>query len=176
MTLGFFVTANYCRCERTLGVDHTNYIKFESCHSKGRWRICPLMLKWKIFFLSFIFRLLVGVCWEELPDLFNVSVWVCGFEKLLRNSSERGRHVGQRHERNSRLKKDRFVAVLPHANGPERWHWCRAAAQETRKANKLTGLLRITYQTELRGKAVVKAISMKGESGQEVWSQIRPLG
>jgi len=64
---------------------------------------------------------------------------------------------------------------FPPAHGSERWHWCRAAAQETCKVNKRTGLLRITYQTELRGKAVVKTISVKCESEQEVWSQIRPL-
>jgi len=44
----------------------------------------------EIFFLPFIFRLLVGACWEEIPDLFNVSVCVCGFENLLRNAAEGG--------------------------------------------------------------------------------------
>lgn len=61
------------------------------------------------FFLPFVFRLLVGVFWEALSDLFNVSVWLCGFAE---KCSERGRHVGQRQQPGSSLQKDPFVSAL----------------------------------------------------------------
>lgn len=53
------------------------------------------------------------------------------------------------------------VRPLPSAHGSERWHWCRAAAQETGEANKPTGLLSMAYQTELRGNAVVEKVPVR---------------
>lgn len=112
MSLGFFVTAN-----------HVNVNAHCRPHSK-------LQKVWKLPWLWKVSNMPSNVeVWDLFPSLHLSSVswgllgrdpWLVQcFRLCLRvweaaeKCSERGRHVGQRHERSGELQKDPFVAALP---------------------------------------------------------------